>query len=82
MDRRDIPLWQREAKRRFALNQKRACEAAAYPHMGENAELYMESLIEQITERKTQEANRPTAEQEAEWAKNRADLLEVFGRKS
>ncbi len=89
MDHRDWPLWFRAAEVEYAKQQKRLAEAAAYPHMTEDGQLaFMQGLLDTIhaqpidTE-SPEETEQPTmysAEQEAEWAKNREELAAMFGR--
>jgi hypothetical protein len=85
-DYRDKESWRKEAARRYALDQIRACEAALLPHMEEEDQrAYLQGLVSQIPRSEDdtprQETSRPTAAQEAEWAKNRAELAAMFGRK-
>lgn len=57
--------------------------AAAFPNMEENdRQAYMENLVHEIngTERTPDAQYVPTAEEEAEWAANRAELLAIYGR--
>lgn len=85
MDYRDRPIWLTEAKKRRAIDQKRACEAAAYPNMTEEARHeYMEDLMRQIEgtdQQAVDDDGMPvyTQTQEAEFAANRAALAREIG---
>lgn len=93
MDHRDRPIWFREARKRYAIDQKRMIEAVAFPNMDEAAQkAYMENLVIEangtevvVTESDENDSGitvTSTPEQEATWAKNRADLLDIVGRKA
>ena len=87
MDHRDWRIWIRAAEVEKARRQKAACEAASFPYYKEETQQdYMDRLIEKITGDRPggspDAPARPSAEQEAEWAKNRAELAAMFGRKS
>lgn len=55
--------------------------AAAYPNMDEEGRYaYMQNLVNDINGTLPEFLQAPTPELEAEWAKNRAELGDKFGR--
>lgn len=80
MDCRDVPIWRIEAQKKHAKDQKRASNSAEYPNMTEESrKQYMDALNEQIDGPAPETPKISTADQEAEWARNREALRARIG---